>query len=119
MIGLCEALLYAQHAGLNLRTVLASVSSGAAGSWSLSNLGPRIIENDFAPGFLVEHFIKDLGIALHEAEQMNLCLPGLALARQLYLAVRAQGYGQNGTHALQLALAQLSGVEWPDRLQNR
>jgi 3-hydroxyisobutyrate dehydrogenase len=115
MIGVCEALLYGYRAGLDLPTVLKSVASGAAGSWSLSNLGPRIIDNNFDPGFFVEHFIKDMGIALDEARRMGLSLPGLALGQQLYLAVQAQGMGRNGTHALQLALASLSGVDWKSR----
>jgi len=115
MIGVCEALLYAHRAGLDLPTVLQSVGSGAAGSWSLSNLGPRIIDNNFDPGFFVEHFIKDMGIALDEAKRMNLSLPGLALAHQLYLALEAQGHGKDGTHALQLALGSMSGVDWRGR----
>lgn len=115
MIGVCEALLYAHRAGLDLNTVMQSVTPGAAGSWSLSNLGPRIIANNFDPGFFVEHFIKDMGIALDEANRMGLSLPGLALARQLYIAVQAQGYGRNGTHALQLALASLAGIDWKQR----
>lgn len=112
MIGVCEALLYAHQAGLDLETVMQSVSSGAAGSWSLSNLGPRIINHNFDPGFFVEHFVKDMGIALDEAKRMNLSLPGLALAHQLYIALQAQGHGKAGTHALQLALASLSGIRW-------
>jgi len=115
MIGVCEALLYGYKAGLDLPTVLQSVGSGAAGSWSLSNLGPRIMNNNFDPGFFVEHFIKDMGIALAESRRMGLCLPGLALAQQLYLAVQAQGLGRNGTHALQLALASLAGIDWRNR----
>ncbi|MSR59590.1 MAG: NAD(P)-dependent oxidoreductase [Planctomycetaceae bacterium] len=115
MIGVCEALLYGYKAGLDLPTVLNSVGSGAAGSWSLSNLGPRIMNNNFDPGFYVEHFIKDMGIALAESKRMGLCLPGLALAHQLYLAVKAQGLAKNGTHALQLALAQMAGVDWKNR----
>jgi 3-hydroxyisobutyrate dehydrogenase len=115
MVGVCEALLYAYRAGLNLETVMQSVVSGAAGSWSLSNLGPRIIQNNFSPGFFVEHFIKDMGIALGEAKGMQLSLPGLALAHQLYVALQAQGHGRDGTHALQLALASLSGVDWQCR----
>ena len=113
MIGVCEALLYAYKAGLDLETVLQSVSPGAAGSWSLSNLGPRMIAGNFDPGFFVEHFLKDMGIALSESRRMGLALPGLALAEQLYRAVEAQGMGRNGTHALHLALAQLSNVDWP------
>lgn len=112
MIGVCEALLYGHRAGLDLNKVLESVASGAAGSWSLSNLGPRIIAGDFDPGFFVEHFLKDMRIALDEARRMKLALPGLALAEELYLAVAAQGYERKGTHALMLALAHLSGTEW-------
>jgi 3-hydroxyisobutyrate dehydrogenase len=91
--------------------VLQSVGGGAAASWSLNNLGPRIMDRNFEPSFFVEHFIKDMGIALEEAKQMGLSLPGLALANQLYLAVQAQGWGRKGTHALMLALEQLSGVK--------
>ena len=115
MIGVCEALLYGYKAGLDLPTVMQSVSSGAAGSWSLSNLGPRIMDNNFDPGFFVEHFIKDMNIALAEAKKMGLALPGLALGHQLYLAVQAQGHGRDGTHALQLALASLSDIDWKNR----
>jgi len=115
MIGVCEALLYAYKAGLDLPTVLQSVAPGAAGSWSLSNLGPRIIANNFDPGFFVEHFIKDMGIALSEASRMGISLPGLALAHQLYVALKAQGHGRDGTHALELALAKLSGLDWRKR----
>jgi 3-hydroxyisobutyrate dehydrogenase len=108
MVGVCEALLYGHKAGLDLKTVMQSVSVGAAGSWSLTNLGPRIIDRNFEPGFFVEHFIKDMGIALDEAKRMKLALPGLALANQLYLAVQAQGWGRKGTQALYLALETLS-----------
>ncbi len=115
MVGLCESLLYGYKAGLDLEMVMQSVSGGAAGSWSLSNLGPRILRNDFSPGFFVEHFIKDLGIALAEAKRMNLCLPGLALAQQLYVSLQAHGQGRSGTQALQLALAAMSDVDWQNR----
>lgn len=115
MVGVCEALLYAYKAGLDLPTVLQSVAPGAAGSWSLSNLGPRIIAGNFDPGFFVEHFIKDMGIVLDEAKRMNLALPGIALARQLYIALQAQGHGRDGTHALILALATVSGIDWRNR----
>lgn len=115
MIGVCEALLYAHKAGLDLPTVLQSVGSGAAGSWSLSNLGPRIMDNNFDPGFFVEHFIKDMSIALAESKNLGLSMPGLALAHQLYLALQAQGHGRDGTHALQLAMAKLSNVDWQNR----
>jgi 3-hydroxyisobutyrate dehydrogenase len=112
MIGVCEALLYAYRAGLDLEEVLASVGGGAAGSWSLTNYAPRMLEGDFEPGFFVEHFIKDMEIALAEARRLDLALPGLALAHELYLALRAQGGGRNGTQALILALARLSDVDW-------
>ena len=112
MIGVCEALLYGYKAGLDLPTVMQSVASGAAGSWSLSNLGPRIIDKNFDPGLFVEHFIKDMGIAIDEANKMGLCLPGLALSKQLYEGLKSQGHGRDGTHALQLALNRLSGVDW-------
>jgi 3-hydroxyisobutyrate dehydrogenase len=112
MIAVCEGMLYATKAGLDLPTVLQSVSSGAAGSWSLSNLAPRMIDGDFDPGFFVEHFIKDMRIALEEAAAMNLALPGLALAHQLYQAVVAQGHAKDGTQALMLALAQMNQVDW-------
>jgi len=115
MIGVCEALLYGYKAGLDLKVVLESVASGAAGSWSLSNLGPRIIAGNFDPGFFVEHFIKDMGIALAESKRMGLCMPGLALSHQLYVSLKAQGHGRDGTHALELALARLAGVDWKAR----
>jgi len=115
MVGVCEALLYAYRAGLDLPQVMQSVASGAAGSWSLSNLGPRIIEGNFEPGFFVEHFVKDMGIALDESKRMGLSMPGLALAQQLYLALAAQGHARDGTHALELALASLSGIDWNAR----
>lgn len=115
MIGVCEAMIYGHRAGLDLETVLKSVGSGAAGSWSLTNLGPRIIANNFDPGFFVEHFVKDLGIALAESKRMGLSMPGLALAEQLYLSVQAKGWGRRGTHGLTLALAEMSGFEWESR----
>ncbi|HNT37337.1 MAG TPA: NAD(P)-dependent oxidoreductase, partial [bacterium] len=111
MIGVCESLIYGTKAGLDLETVLKSISSGAAGCWTLTNLAPRILKRDFNPGFFVEHFIKDMGIALDEARKMNLSLPGLALVHQLYLALQAQGHGRCGTQALALALEQLSNVK--------
>jgi 3-hydroxyisobutyrate dehydrogenase len=115
MIGVCEGLLYGFKAGLDLHVVLQSVASGAASSWSLSNLAPRMIAGNFEPGFFVEHFLKDMGIALSEARRMRLSLPGLALAEQLYRAVEAQGYARKGTHALMLALSQLSAIDWNAR----
>ncbi|HWB00955.1 MAG TPA: NAD(P)-dependent oxidoreductase [Pirellulales bacterium] len=115
MIGVCEALLYSYRAGLDLETVLKSVGPGAAGSWSLANYGPRMIGNNFDPGFYVEHFIKDMSIALDESRRMGLSMPGLALAQQLYIALAAQGHARSGTQALQLALASMSGIDWKHR----
>jgi 3-hydroxyisobutyrate dehydrogenase len=108
MIGVCEGLIYASKAGLDAMKVIESVGSGAAGSWSINNLGPRIIKGDFEPGFYVEHFIKDLGIALEEAQRMKLNLPGLVLAKQLYDMLQAQGEGRKGTQALYLAMRRMS-----------
>lgn len=110
MIGVVEGMLYAQRAGLDPLRVLESVGGGAAASFSLNVLGARMINRDFEPGFYVEHFIKDMGIALAEAERLRLSLPGLALAKQLYEAVRAQGFGRKGTQALLLALERLSSA---------
>ncbi|MFN4257822.1 MAG: NAD(P)-dependent oxidoreductase [Gemmataceae bacterium] len=111
MVSMCEALIYAHKAGLDLETVLKSVSTGAAGSKSLDIYAPRLLKGDFEPGFFVEHFIKDMGIALDEAKRMNLSMPGLALVHQLYMALKAQGYGRKGTQALMLALEALSGIK--------
>ncbi len=111
MIGVCEALLYGYKAGLDLETVLKSISRGAAACWTLDNLAPRILNRNFDPGFFVEHFVKDMGIALSEAKRMNISLPGLALVHQLYVALEAQGHSKLGTHALMLALEKLSDIK--------
>ncbi|MEK3785589.1 NAD(P)-dependent oxidoreductase [Paenibacillus sp. FSL K6-1230] len=100
MIGVCEALAYARTAGLDPAQVLKSIESGAAGSWSLSNLGPRMIAGDFEPGFYVKHFIKDMGIALEAAKEMKLETPSLALAESLYRELAALGYEEKGTQVL-------------------
>lgn len=108
MMGVCEGLLYARRAGLDATKVIESVGGGAAGSWSMNNLGPRIVRGDYEPGFYVEHFIKDLSIALDEAGRMGIAMPALGLARQLYEAVRAQGMGRKGTQALALVLERMN-----------
>jgi len=108
MIGVCESLLYGKRAGLDLARTLESIGGGAAGCWSLQNLAPRVLAGDFEPGFFVEHFIKDMQIALEESARMGLALPGLALVHQLYVALRAQGGGRKGTQALYSALESLS-----------
>lgn len=100
MIGVCEAVVYAEKAGLDPRTVLQSISSGAAGSWSLSNLAPRIIDGNFEPGFYIKHFIKDMNIALDEAEAMDMMTPGLALAKKMYAELSEKGEENSGTQAL-------------------
>jgi 3-hydroxyisobutyrate dehydrogenase len=113
MIGVCESLVYAYRAKLNPESMLQSIRSGAAGCWTLENLAPRVLKGNFEPGFIVEHFIKDMGIALSEAQRMGLAMPGLALVHQLYLALQAQGHGRRGTQALVLALEHISNLERP------
>jgi len=108
MIGVCESLLYGKKAGLDLETMLQSIRGGAAACWSLDNYAPRILKGNFDPGFFVDHFVKDLDIALEEARRMDLQLPGLALAHELYRKVQALGHGRKGTHALYLALEEMS-----------
>lgn len=100
MVAVCEALAYAERAGLDPETVLASIGAGAAGSWSLNNLGPRIIKKDFAPGFFIKHFIKDMNIAAQSAQSMDLDTPGLDLALSLYKKLSDQGLENDGTQAL-------------------
>jgi 3-hydroxyisobutyrate dehydrogenase len=112
IVGVCESLLYGYKAGLDLDTLLQSVRGGSAACWSLDNLAPRILKNNYDPGFFVDHFVKDMGLALEEARRMELKLPGLELAHSLYRHVQALGYGRKGTHALMLALAEMSKVEF-------
>ena len=100
MIGVTEALVYAQKAGLDPNRVLQSITSGAAGSWSLSNLVPRMIKGDFEPGFYIKHIIKDMNIALEEAEKMGMDAPGLALSKTLYDQLAEAGEENSGTQAL-------------------
>ena len=100
MIGVCEAITYAEKAGLDSTNVLKSISTGAAGSWSLSNLAPRMIANDFAPGFYIKHFIKDMIIAIESAQEMGLATPGLSLSLELYQRLADMGEENSGTQAL-------------------
>ncbi len=111
MIGMVEALVYGAKAGLELETMLHSISGGAAGCWSLDNLAPRILKGDMEPGFLVDHFVKDMAIALEEAQRMQISLPGLALVHQLYVSVQAFGTGRKGTQALYLALQRMAAMD--------
>lgn len=108
LVGVCEGLIYGAKAGLDLNTMLQSISKGAAGCWSLDVLAPKIISKDYSPGFTIDNFLKDIRIALEEAESMNLALPGLALAKQLYTSVQAMGKGSLGNQALYLALENLA-----------
>ncbi len=100
MLGVCEGLAYAHSAGLDPQTVLSAIGGGAAGGFQLNNLGPRIAKGDFAPGFFIEHFIKDMRIAHEEAAHMGRELPGLELVRGLYQKLAEQGFTRNGTQAL-------------------
>ena len=111
MCGVSEALIYGAWAGLDLEKMVATISKGAAGCWTLDNLAPRVLRGDYEPGFMVEHFIKDMGIALEEAEAMELPLPSLSLTKQLYTAIKAQGMGRKGTQVLVKALESLAGRE--------
>jgi len=111
MIGMVEALVYGVRAGLDLPTMLSSISGGAAQCWSLDNLAPRILAGDMEPGFFVDHFVKDMGIALDEARRLRLPLPGLALVHQLYVGVQAIKAGRKGTQALYVALQRLAGLD--------
>ena len=113
MIGVCEGLIYGYKAGLNPDDLLASITKGAAGCWTLDVLAPRIVKSDYAPGFSVDNFVKDLSIALEEAEAMRLSLPGLAMVKQLYLSLQAMGRGGNGTQALYLVLERLANAATP------
>jgi 3-hydroxyisobutyrate dehydrogenase len=111
MIGVCESLIYGHKAGLDLEVMLSCIRGGAAACWMLDNMAPRILNRNFDPGFYVDHFVKDMGIALDEAKRMKLALPGLALVHQLYVALQANGGGRNGTQALMLVLEQLGNTK--------
>jgi 3-hydroxyisobutyrate dehydrogenase len=110
IIGVCESLLYGYKAGLDLDTMLSSIAKGAAQCWILDNLAPKMVKRNFDPGFFVEHFEKDLGIVLDESRRMGIAMPGLALVRQFYVALKSQGHARLGYHSLLLALEQLSNV---------
>ncbi|MTV82095.1 NAD(P)-dependent oxidoreductase [Secundilactobacillus folii] len=101
MTGTVEMMVYAQHAGLNMTDVLATLSSGGAANWSMANYAPRILKGDYTPGFFAKHFLKDLRIALDEADKMHLKLPATALAKQLYeTMVDDKQLGDDGTQGL-------------------
>jgi 3-hydroxyisobutyrate dehydrogenase len=111
MIGVVECLLYAYKAGNDLMEVINVIGKGAAGCWSINNLGPRIVKGNFDPGFFIKHFVKDMGIALQEAKQMNLALPGLAFAYQFYIAAIAENLENLGTHGLYKVFARMNGID--------
>ena len=105
-----ESLLYAVRSGLDMDAVIDVIGSGAAGSWSINNLGRRIAKGDYDPGFFIKHFVKDMGIALSEAKKMGIALPGLALVEQLYVGAMGQGLENMGTQALYIALKNMSAA---------
>eukprot|EP01128_Nolandella_sp_AFSM9_P013027 TRINITY_DN9906_c0_g1_i1.p1 TRINITY_DN9906_c0_g1~~TRINITY_DN9906_c0_g1_i1.p1 ORF type:complete len:375 (-),score=61.60 TRINITY_DN9906_c0_g1_i1:27-1151(-) len=111
MIGMVEALLYAQRAGLSLENTIETLAAGSAANWSLANYGPRVLQGDYRPGFFIDHFIKDMKICLEEAALMELSLPGLQLVHDLYCRVQARGLGQLGTQALALELAAMNETQ--------
>jgi 3-hydroxyisobutyrate dehydrogenase len=111
MIGTVESLLYARTAGLGMEAVIDIIGKGAAASWSLNNLGRRIAKGDFAPGFYIKHFVKDMGIALQEARRMRLSLPGLALVNQFYISAQALGLENLGTQGLYKVLTAMNGSQ--------
>src|SRR5918999_3109395 len=104
LLGVCEALLFAQKSGVDPARMLEAVSAGAAGSWQMTNLGPKMLNRDFAPGFKVGLMRKDLRLAVESAGQQMMALPGLALVAQLFASVDAAGLGDEGTQALLKAL---------------
>lgn len=110
MIGVVESLLYAYKAGMNLHEVIAVIGKGAASSWSINNLGTRIADGNYDPGFFIKHFVKDMRIALDEARRMRVALPGLALAQQFYTSAMALGLENLGTQGLYKVFEQLNGI---------
>ena len=111
MIGTIESLLYAYKSGNDLDDVIQVIGKGAAGCWSINNLGPRIAKNNFEPGFFIKHFVKDMGIALKEAKIMKLSLPGLALAYQFYMYAMALGLENMGSQGLYKVLGKMNGID--------
>lgn len=113
MIGVSEALIYSHKAGLDINKMIQLLGGGAAGSFSLTALGPRMHKRDFDPGFYVEHFVKDLAIVLEEAKNGNMSLPGTSQSHQLYRALMANGGSRDGTQAILKVLEKLNNVEVP------
>lgn len=111
MIGMVEGITYACIAGLDVQKVVQLISTGAAMSFSLKVLAPRVLNGDLEPGFFIEHFVKDLGMALEECKRMNLALPGLSMANQFYISMMSNGEGKKGTQALIKVLERLNGIK--------
>ncbi|MHA1919524.1 MAG: NAD(P)-dependent oxidoreductase [Promethearchaeota archaeon] len=110
MVGVVESLLYAYKAGIDLNKVINVIGKGAAASWSINNLGRKIAQNDFNPGFFIKHFIKDMGIALQEAKNMNISLPGLSFVHQFYLSAKAMGFENLGTQGLYKVFERINNI---------
>ena len=108
MIGTVESLLYAQRSNLDLSQVIDLIGRGAAGCWSLNKLGPRMVRGDWAPGFYIKHFIKDMGIAMEDSKRMGLDLKGLELAMSFYEMAREENYEEDGTQALFKVLSKMN-----------
>lgn len=111
MVGVCESLIYGHKAGLDLDILIELLQGGAAGSFTLAKLAPRMLRRDFEPGFYVKHFVKDLGIALEESKKMGISMPGTGLAEQFYLALVAQGGADLGTQGLLMCLEKFNATE--------
>jgi len=109
MIGVVESLLYGHRAGMGMNEIIDVIGSGAAASWAVNNLGRRIADGNYDPGFFIKHFVKDMGIALKEAARMNLSLPGLAMVYQFYTAAMAQGLENLGTQGLYKVFESMNG----------
>ncbi len=100
VLGMAESLSYAKHANLDLESMLKILTSGSAASWQLQNMGPRILNHDYDPGFYIKHFIKDMNIALDESQQMGAQLTGLALALSIYKQLQDDGHENLGTQGI-------------------
>lgn len=110
-LAMSEALIFGAKSGLDLKKMQNAIQGGAAGSWQLSNLAPRVLERDFSPGFMVKLQQKDLRLVLQEADRLRLSLPATSLVHHLFHALESQGAGDEGTQALVKVLEQLAGVE--------
>ena len=110
MVGMVESMLYAERAGLDVSQVINLIGKGAAGCWSINQLGPRILKGDWKPGFYIKHFLKDMRIALDDSEKMGLKLEGLALAQRFYSMTEGYNFEKDGTQALMKILRSLNSI---------